>query len=78
MLDENEIRQAVAEILERDAAEISDEASFVADLGMDSLRALEILAAVERKYKILIPPERLKDMSNMKGVIGVVKEYLGG
>lgn len=78
MFDENEIKELVAEILERDVSEISDDASFVTDLGMDSLRALEILAAAERKYRISIPPEKLKYMSNMKGVISVVKEHIGG
>ncbi|MDP2941059.1 MAG: acyl carrier protein [Candidatus Omnitrophota bacterium] len=48
----NEIREIVAEILEIDLEKISPDARFVEDLGMDSMMALEIVVAVERKYKI--------------------------
>jgi len=71
----SQIRQLVAEILEMDVASIPDNALFVQDLGMDSLRALEILAIVEKKYKIQIPPERLPDMNNMTNVINIVEQY---
>ncbi|MCX7920491.1 MAG: acyl carrier protein [Clostridia bacterium] len=78
MVNENEVKELVAEILEMDVSEIPEEAAFVSDLGMDSLRALEILASLEKKYKMQIPPERLKDMSNMKSVIAVTKEIYEG
>ena len=74
MLVENDIRDMVAEILEMNVSEIPEEASFVQDLGMDSLRALEILATLEKKYKIQIPPERLADMGTLNGVITVATE----
>lgn len=77
MVNEAEVKAVVAEILEKDVSEIPDEASFVTDLGMDSLRALEILAMLEKKYKIRIPPEKLREMANMKAVIRVVNEYYG-
>ncbi len=74
MVIENDIKEMVAEILEMSVEDIPEEASFIKDLGMDSLRALEILASLEQKYKIQIPPERLRDMSSMKDVIAVTKE----
>lgn len=77
MINENEIKELVAEILEMDASAIPEGASFVKDLGMDSLRALEILASLEKKYKIVIPPDRLGDFGNLKGVLEVTKEIYG-
>ena len=77
MVNEQEVKALVAEILEKDTAEIPDGASFVSDLGMDSLRALEILAMLEKRYKIRIPAERLREMVNMQGVLKVVNEYYG-
>lgn len=77
MVNEQEVKTLVAEILEIEADQIPDDASFVTDLGMDSLRALEILAMLERKYKIRIPPERLREMVDMQAVINVVNEYYG-
>jgi acyl carrier protein len=75
ILDENEIREIVAEILETDINDIPDDADFIKDMGMDSLRALEILASLEKKFKITIPQEKLKDMNNMSNVIRITKEF---
>ena len=75
MVNEAEVKAVVAEILEKEVSEIADDALFVADLGMDSLRALEILAMMEKKYKIRIPSERLREMVNIQAVIKVVNEY---
>jgi len=52
---ENDIRKLVAEILEVEPDEIDPEAQFVKDLGMDSMMALEILAGIEKKFRIVIP-----------------------
>ena len=53
---ENEIREIVAEILQIPAEELDTSASFFDEYGMDSLRALEILAKVENRYNITIDP----------------------
>ena len=45
---EKDIRELVAEILETDPSEINGAASFVKDLGMDSMMALEVLASIEK------------------------------
>ena len=42
---EIEIRSIIAEIIEREPDEISPDAKFYEDLGVDSMMALEILAA---------------------------------
>jgi acyl carrier protein len=73
---ENEIKTLVAEILEIDAAAISPDARFVEDLGVDSMRALEILAATEKKFKITIPGERLPEMVTLKATVAIAREYL--
>ena len=46
---ENELRQLIAEILEKDPKEIAPETRFIEDLGMDSMMALEILVAMEKR-----------------------------
>ena len=78
MIVENDIRTIVAEVLEMNGEDIPEDASFIEDLGMDSLRALEILAKLEQKYKIQIPPERLPDMGSLKDCIAVTKEIYEG
>lgn len=52
---ENEVRKLVADIIELPEDKISKDARFVEDLGMDSMMALEILASIEKKFKVQIP-----------------------
>ncbi len=73
---EQEIIKIIAGILQIAEEEIDVEASFFDDYGMDSLKALEILAELENKYSITIDPEKLVDMTNVNNVIHITKEYL--
>jgi acyl carrier protein len=59
------LRAIVAEVSEVD--EIPDETSF-AELGIDSMMALEIVSEVERTYKIRVPEEELKNVTNFNSV----------
>lgn len=69
---EKEIRSIVAEITETEEQKITLDAKFVDDLGMDSMMALEILASVEKKYKIKIPEEYLMKLANLKRTVEIV------
>ncbi len=73
---EEEIRNLVAMIIEKDPAEIDPDAKFFQDLGVDSMMALEILAAIEKKYKITIPEEKLAKITTLNETIALAKEYL--
>ena len=73
---ENELRALVAEIVEVGPEKITIEAKFVDDLGMDSMMALEILAALEKKYKIRIPEERLSRLRTIREAVELLKECL--
>jgi acyl carrier protein len=59
------LRAIVAEVSEID--EIPDETPF-ADLGIDSMMALEIVAEVERQYKVAVPEDELKGLTNFQSV----------
>jgi acyl carrier protein len=69
-----EIKAIVIEILEVEPEQLGMETDFIKDLGIDSLRSLEILAVLEKTYKIRIPEDSLKKMTNLKQVIEVVAE----
>lgn len=73
---ETELRDIIARITEIEPERITLDAKFVEDLGMDSMMALEILAAIEKKYKIKIPESKLMSLSNLHAAIGLTKEYL--
>ena len=73
---DKEITGIVASIIQVEGSEIRKEASFFDEYGMDSLRALEILAEIENKYKITIDPEKLAEMTCLQKVINITEEYL--
>jgi acyl carrier protein len=70
-----EIREMVAEVLELEPEELTDGGDFVDEFEADSLRAIEILARLEKKYKIDIPQADLAEMRNLKAVYEVVARY---
>lgn len=73
---ENEIKSIIAEIVEIEPEKITPEANFVEDLGMDSMMALEILASIEKKYKLRIPEENLTKVTDLNKTIGIVAKFL--
>lgn len=73
---EQDIRNLVAEILETEPASIDGNANFVKDLGMDSMMALEILAGIEKKYRIVIPEETLPKFTDVNTTVKIVKGLL--
>lgn len=75
---EERIKEIVCEIVGIAKEEINPEASFMDDMGLDSLRALEILAAIENEFSITIEPERLREMTTLENVIKLTRAYLGG
>jgi acyl carrier protein len=51
------VKEVVVEQLGVDAAEVNDKASFVDDLGADSLDTVELVMAFEEKFSLEIPDE---------------------
>lgn len=69
--DENlleDLREMVAEVLEVEPDELTDTGDFVEDYEADSLRAIEILARIDKQYKIEIPQTELPELRNLKAV----------
>ena len=73
---EKDLRELVAEILETESNKIESSAHFVKDLGMDSMMALEILAGIEKKYRIVIPEDTLPKFTSLNETVRIVKEIL--
>lgn len=73
---EKDIRELVAEILETEPQEIDANAHFVKGLGMDSMMALEILAGIEKKYRIVLPEETLPKFTSLNATVNIVEGIL--
>lgn len=73
----SEIKKLVAEVTEREVEEIGDDASFRRELGIDSLTALEIMFAVDKKFKLQIPDEEYEQLKNLNDTVSLVMKHLG-
>jgi acyl carrier protein len=74
---EQRIKEIVCEILEIDPDEVTETSRFKEDHDADSLRAIEILALLEREFGIEIPQAELARMETMRGVRAVVADHAG-
>lgn len=72
-----ELRELVAEVLEIDVSELSDYGDFVEEYEADSLRGIEILTRIEKRYKIEVPQSELAAMRTLAAVEQVVGRYAG-
>ncbi len=68
-----EIIEIVSTVLEKKPNEIPLDAHLIQDVGADSMMALEILAAMEKKYKIIVPEDKLKEMTTINKIIALVE-----
>lgn len=66
----DELRKLICEIAEID--ELPEEASFK-DLGIDSMMGVEIVAAIERQYKIKIEDAELQKISTLASSYELVR-----
>ncbi|WLF83454.1 acyl carrier protein [Moraxella sp. ZY210820] len=69
---EQRVKQAVAEQLSLDAESIKNEASFMDDLGADSLDLVELVMALENEFDITIPDEDSNQITTVQSAIDYV------
>ena len=73
---DQEVKALLADIIEMDPNQIDPDAHLVEDLGMDSMMALEILAAIEKKYKIRIPEDDLPKITTVNKAVELARKYV--
>jgi acyl carrier protein len=71
---EEEIKQLISEIIEVPVEKITLQADFFTDLGADSLKAIEIVAAFEKKYRVIIPEKDIPKIRNLKQILEYLKD----
>ncbi|MEV7440861.1 phosphopantetheine-binding protein [Streptomyces sp. NPDC091204] len=75
-LDIEDLRETIANILDIDTAEVTDDADFVEELDMDSLLALEILVSLERKYQVKIGEEHMQEVRSLRSTYNLLATKL--
>jgi acyl carrier protein len=73
---EQEIKTLVAKVIKKPEADIDPKANLFTELGVDSLLGVEIFAALDKKYGLDVPEEKLKNVNSLNDIIALVKELL--
>ncbi len=71
------VKSIVAEQLGVKQEEVTPEASFIDDLGADSLDTVELVMALEEEFGIEIPDEDAEKITNVGDVIKYIDEKAG-
>ncbi len=74
---EKKIIKIIAEKLNLSEDQIKPEASFVDDLGADSLDLVELVMAMEEEFGMEVPDEEAEKLRTVQDVIDYVKKKLG-
>jgi len=72
MIDREKFKEIIVDRLGADPNEITDDASFIDDLGADSLDTVELVMAFEEEFDIEIPDEDAEKLTS----VGKAIEYL--
>jgi acyl carrier protein len=72
---EEEVKQIVVDQLGVDEDEVKPEASFVDDLGADSLDVVELVMALEEKFGLEIKDEDAEKIGTVKQAIDYIQSH---
>jgi acyl carrier protein len=72
---EAKVKAIIAEQLGVEEAEVTTEASFVDDLGADSLDTVELVMALEEEFGVEIPDEDAEKISTVSDAMNYIKEH---
>ena len=71
-----EVKALVAKIVKVPEDKIDMDSNMFTDLNVDSLLGVEIFAALDKKYGINVPEDRLKDINTLNDIVGLIDELV--
>lgn len=72
MATADKVREIIVKKLGVDAGKVVDEASFVEDLGADSLDTVELVMSFEEEFGVEIPDEDAEKITRVKDAIDYI------
>ena len=76
MMEFEKLREAIAEVLNVDPNEVTEETTFTEDLGADSLDVYQIVMKIEEAFEIVIPAEKVKMISTVGEAVELIKNSI--
>lgn len=74
---EDRVKEIIAKQLGVDLSEVKPEASFVDDLGADSLDTVELVMAFEEAFDVQIPDEDAEKIIKVQDAVTYIKSKQG-
>ncbi|HMO03286.1 MAG TPA: acyl carrier protein [Kiritimatiellia bacterium] len=71
---EEKVKEIIVEQLGVNAEQVTNEASFIEDLGADSLDTVELVMAFEEEFGAEIPDEDAEKLTTVGAVVSYLKE----
>ena len=75
---EAKVKEIIIQQLGVDADKVTLQASFVDDLGADSLDVVELVMAFEEEFSVEIPDEAAEKIGTVKDAVDFLKQNLEG
>jgi len=76
MVDVNKVKEIIVNQLGVDISEVTPEASFIDDLGADSLDTVELVMAFEEEFGVEIPDEDAEKLTTVGNAIDYLEKKL--
>lgn len=73
---EKEIVEIISEVSGFEPEEISPDANFFQDLEIDSIKAIEITVAIEKKFKISVRDEDVPNITTVREAVVLVNSLI--
>ena len=73
---EQEIRAIISEVSGYEPEEITPDKNFFDDLEIDSIKAIEITVAIEKKFKISVRDEDVPNITTVRQAVDLVTQLL--
>ena len=71
------VKKIVVEHLGVDESKVTESASFIDDLGADSLDTVELVMAFEEEFKVVIPDDAAEKIQTVGDAVNYIKENEG-
>lgn len=68
------VKDVIVDQLNVDEADVTEEASFIDDLGADSLDIVELVMALEEQFGIAIPDEEAESIKTVGDAVSYITE----
>lgn len=69
----DKLKEVIAEVLSVDPNEITEESTFMEDLGADSLDLFQIVMGIEEAFHIEVPPEEAEKITIVGEALQLIK-----